>query len=88
MDEAMVDGNAIAGTLAEVFVQEMTSVRIVCDGCGKVEPLGADHAYVLAPGVVLRCRHCNQVLLALSQAAGRSFLSLRGSRWIELPAEP
>jgi hypothetical protein len=48
MDDAdlRVDGNALAGVLSEVFVHEMTSARIACDGCGEVEPIGAEHAYM------------------------------------------
>ena len=38
-----LDGNAIAGTLGEVFVHEMTAARIACKGCGNVEPVGAEH---------------------------------------------
>ena len=62
--DLMVDGNALAGVLGEVFVHEMTSARVACDGCGEVEPLGAEHAYTQAPGIVLRCRHCDGVLLS------------------------
>jgi hypothetical protein len=90
MDEGMarLDGNAIAGTLAEVFVHEMTSARMACDGCGQVEPLGAEHAYMRAPGIVLRCRHCEQVLLVVTRADGSLLLSFRGLRWLEVAADP
>ena len=90
MDEAMgrLDGNAIAGTLAEVFIPEMTSARIACDGCGEVEPLGAEHAYTRAPGIVLRCCHCEQVLLVVTRAEESYLLSFRGLRWLEAAAEP
>ena len=36
-EELRLDGNAIAGTLGEVFVHEMTSARIACKGCSNVE---------------------------------------------------
>ena len=90
MEEAMmrVDGNAMGGTLTEVFARDVTSARMVCDGCGNVEPLGAEHAYLQAPGMVLRCRHCEQVLLVVTRANGASLLSFRGVRWFELPAQP
>jgi hypothetical protein len=89
MEEAalMVDGNAVAGTLREVFVHDMTSARIACDGCGKVEPIGAEHAYMQAPGIVLRCRHCEDVLLVMTQGGGRYLLGFRGSRWLEIAEE-
>ena len=83
-----VDGNAMGGTLTEVFARDVTSARMVCDGCGNVEPLGAEHAYLQAPGMVLRCRHCEQVLLVVTRANGASLLSFRGVRWFELPAQP
>ena len=62
-----VDGNAVAGTLGEIFVDDMTIARIACGGCGKIEPIGAEFAYIQAPGVVLRCRHCEDVLLVLTR---------------------
>jgi hypothetical protein len=38
--DLMVDGIALAGVLGEVFVHEMTSARVACEGCGDSdEPL-------------------------------------------------
>ncbi len=79
-----VDGNALAGELSEVFSQEMTVARVACDGCGAVEQLGADHAYIQAPGMVLRCSHCDNVLLVMVRAGEQLRVSLAGSRWIDL----
>jgi hypothetical protein len=79
-----VDGNALAGELSEVFSQEMTVARVSCGGCGAIEQLGADHAYVQAPGMVLRCCHCDHVLLVMVRAGDRLRVSLAGSRWIDL----
>jgi hypothetical protein len=79
-----VDGNALAGVLGEVFVHEMTSARIACDGCGEVEPIGAEHAYVHAPGIVLRCRHCEDVLLVVTQRGGGYLLGFKKLRWLEV----
>jgi Family of unknown function (DUF6510) len=86
MDDAdlRVDGNALAGVLGEVFVHEMTSARIACDGCGEVEPIGAEHAYVQTPGIVLRCRHCEDVLLVITQRDGRYLLGFKETRWLQI----
>ena len=86
MDDAdlRVDGNAIAGVLSEVFVHEMTSARIACEVCDEVEPIGAEHAYMQAPGIVLRCRHCEEVLLVITQQDGRYLLGFKGSRWLQI----
>jgi hypothetical protein len=80
--DLMVDGNALAGELSEVFAVEMTVARVACGGCGKVEQLGADHAYVRAPGMVLRCCHCDQVLLVMTRIDDRLRVSFVGSKWI------
>jgi Family of unknown function (DUF6510) len=82
------DGNAIAGVLQEVFVPEMTMGRIACGGCDNIELIGAEHAYTQAPGIVLRCRNCDAVLLVVTQAPGRNVLAFPGSRWIEIAAAP
>ena len=82
-----MDGNALAGVLREVFVHEMTSARIACDGCGEVEPIGAEHAYVQAPGIVLRCRHCEDVLLVITQRGGQYLLGFKELRWLEIAGD-
>jgi len=84
MDDVMVDGNALAGELSEVFSQDVTVARVACGGCDAVEQLGADHAYVQAPGMVLRCCHCDHVLLVMVRAGEQLRVSLAGSRWIDL----
>ena len=70
-EERRLDGNAIAGTLGELFVDEMTSALIACQGCGNVEFVGAEHAYVQAPGIVLRCTHCDSALVVMTRTGGR-----------------
>lgn len=71
-----IDGNAVAGTLGEIFVHEMTAVRVACGGCGKIEPIGAEHAYRQAPGIVLRCCDCDAFSSSLR---GRERVTSSGS---------
>lgn len=86
MDETnlMVDGNAVAGILGELFVHEMTTASIKCGACGEVEPIGAEHAYTQAPGIVLRCCHCEDVLLVFTKRGGRYLLGFKESRWLQI----
>src|SRR5262245_1253476 len=86
-DEMRLDGNAMAGMLGEVFVREMTAARVACGGCGAVEPVGAEHAYTQAPGVVMRCRHCDGVLLVVTQTDDAYRVGLGGARWVEFAGE-
>jgi hypothetical protein len=81
-----LDGNAIAGMLSELFVPEMTTARCRCATCGRIEALGAEHAYAhaLSPGVVLRCRHCDNALLVVVRAGGRWRIASAGVAWMEI----
>jgi len=84
MDE--LDGNGAAGKLSEVFALELTSARGRCSGCGNVAAIGESKAYVDAPGLVLRCRSCDNALLVLVRARDRYVLGLQGMSWVELRA--
>jgi hypothetical protein len=57
MEPAWLDGNAVAGLLAEALGEDMTAVERRCEHCGTVRAIGAYRAY-LGAGVVLRCPGC------------------------------
>lgn len=63
MTTSAVDGNAAAGALLEAYGREMTLVVATCIACGQAGPLAETVAYLAAPGVVLRCRRCDAVLI-------------------------
>ncbi len=84
MRDARLDGNAIAGELYELFGVEMTVATGVCDACGAVEQLARLDVYVRAPGTVVRCPHCEAVLMRLVRGRDRVWLDLRGVRSLEL----
>jgi stage V sporulation protein SpoVS len=83
MDELMLDGNAVAGVLREVFAVEMTTAVGTCAGCGATEPLGAVRAFRGA-GIVLRCPHCDNALAKIVESETRTWISLPGIRSLEL----
>jgi hypothetical protein len=78
-----LDGNAAAGILHELFGVDVTVARGTCVECGAVEPVGAVHVYVSA-GTVLRCPHCDAVLMRIVEAESRVWVDLRGLRTLEL----
>ena len=88
MDEASLrlDGNALAGALQEAFSGDVTAARCRCAGCGGVAAIGAQHLYRYphAPGAVLRCAHCDHVLLILVQGPDGDRLALPGVSWLEV----
>jgi hypothetical protein len=84
MDDVL-DGNAAAGSLGEIFAVEMTVAVTRCATCGDARPLGELRAYLDAPGVVLRCASCGAVQMKMVRAGQRAWLDLRGVRVLELP---
>jgi hypothetical protein len=81
-----LDGNALAGPLREVFAVELTAARGTCAGCGRIGPLAEARLYARAPGLVVRCRGCDAVLLRLTTGPGRSWIELRGLAVLEVPS--
>ena len=86
MDIAPLDGNAIAGTLAEMFAFNVTMAVTTCAHCQATRPMAEMRAYVRAPGIVLRCPSCGGVQLRLVQSSERAWLDLRGIEVLQIPA--
>jgi Family of unknown function (DUF6510) len=86
MDEGdlRLDGNDIAGMLAEVFQFDMTVEWAGCAACGARNQLGALVAYVHGMGAVLCCPGCGAIMLRVAHGGGRWWLDLRGMAWLQL----
>ncbi len=82
--ELMVDGNAVAGLLQDVFGLEMTASPAECANCGRVNDLGALLAFTQAPGAVLRCPACEEVVLRIVETPDAIYLDARGAAHIQL----
>ena len=82
--ELKLDGNAIGGELLELFGVEMTIASGVCGECGAVEQVARLDVYVHAPGTVVRCPHCEAVLMRIVRGRDRVWLDLSGVRTIEI----
>jgi Zn finger protein HypA/HybF involved in hydrogenase expression len=85
MDELMLDGNAVAGLLQDVFAVEVTTAIGTCDRCGAGEAMGAAHVFHGA-GVVLRCPHCDNPLITIVTGDTRRWIGFLGIRTLEVPA--
>ncbi len=79
-----LDGNAIGGLLGEIFAMEMTVAESTCDGCGTINAIGRVDVYMNAPGAVVRCPSCEQVLMRIVRGPERFWLDLSGIRCLEL----
>jgi predicted RNA-binding Zn-ribbon protein involved in translation (DUF1610 family) len=83
MDALMLDGNAAAGLLQEIFAAEMTTAVGTCDNCGAAGEVGRVHLFRGA-GLTLRCPTCDAVLMKIVASDTRVWLDLRGVRALEL----
>jgi len=65
-----LDGNAIGGMLIDVFGGDMTAATSSCGTCGASRPVAELAVYMRAPGTVVRCPTCDNVLMVLVKAHG------------------
>jgi hypothetical protein len=80
-----LDGNVLAGPLAELFAFDATTASARCIGCGTVAMLAAAMVYADAMGYVVRCPGCDSVLATVVRGEGRSWISLLGISALEVP---
>lgn len=83
MDALMLDGNAVAGLLQEVFAVEMTTAIATCGACGAAEAIGATQVFRGA-GIVMRCPHCGNVLATIVEDDTRMWMGLAGVRTLQV----
>jgi hypothetical protein len=81
----VLDGNAAAGALREVFVGDMTTAHIQCDACGSVGALGSLRFYAAPMGVVLRYDNCAAILLRTVRTPHGRWLEMRGAHCLRFP---
>jgi len=80
---AMLDGNAIAGLLHDVFDAEATTMIGTCAFCGARGPMAEIEVYLRALGTVARCRRCGNVLMVFVTIRGITCVDLRGLAALE-----
>jgi ribosomal protein S27E len=83
MDELMLDGNAAAGVLEQLFGRDLTTVEGTCAGCGARDVVAGVRVFRSA-GLVLRCPTCDRVLLTIVESGSRTWVSMAGFRALEL----
>jgi Zn finger protein HypA/HybF involved in hydrogenase expression len=86
MDETMLDGNAVAGLLQDVFVVEATTAIATCAACGASSPMGATRVFRGA-GFVVRCPHCANPMVTIMRGDGRLWVGFPGIRTLQMPVD-
>ncbi len=80
----VVDGNAVAGMLEELFSIEMTASPTECASCGYEGEVGTLLAFIAAPGLVLRCPSCKNVIVRIVTTPRAIYLDARGAAFLRL----
>ena len=80
----MLDGNAVAGLLEEIFGVDLTASPCVCAHCGREGAVATLLTFTVAPGVVLRCPACENVVLRIVQTPDAFYLDARGTLFLRL----
>ena len=73
-----LDGNAIAGALYEYFGAEMTTALGTCGHCGAVAQIAELRVYSQAPGSVVRCAICGNVVIVVLDLPHKLQIELGG----------
>ena len=84
----MLDGNAVAGLLQDIFAVEMTASPTVCAHCGRAGAVATLLTFTRAPGVVLRCPACENVVLRIVQTPDAIYVDARGAVYLRLERRP
>ena len=82
--ELMLDANATAGLLYEIFGVEMTAEPTECANCGNEAEMGTLLAFTHGPGAVLRCSGCESVVLRIVQTPDAIYLDARGAVYLKI----
>jgi len=83
--DLMLDGNAAAGVLQEIFGEEMTTALTTCDECATGSEMAMLRVFSGGPGLVLRCPACEAVMVRIAQTPHGTFVDVRGVRQMRLP---
>ncbi|MGE5071814.1 MAG: DUF6510 family protein [Anaerolineae bacterium] len=82
--ELMLDANSVAGILMDIFGTEMTSAPTECANCGTEGEVGTLLAFTQAPGIVLRCPACEQIVVRITQTPDAYYIDARGAVYLRL----
>lgn len=80
-----LDGNAAAGVLGELLAVDPTMAVATCAHCGAPARLAEHLVYGNAPGLVLRCPGCMQVVLRCASDDAGLRLEMSGARLLHVP---
>ena len=83
--DLVLDANAAAGLLREIFVLDATVAQIQCAACDSTAAVGSLRLYAAPMGAILRCTHCDGILIRAVRTPHGRWLDIGGARWLRFP---
>jgi hypothetical protein len=80
-----VDGNALAGVMADALGADVTTMRVGCAHCGTVSIIAETMVTFDGPGPVAHCPTCAAILLRVVSADDGVTVDVRGIRTLTIP---
>ncbi|GAA1950374.1 DUF6510 family protein [Microbacterium deminutum] len=68
----VVDGNAAAGILSEVFAGDVTTIVGTCGGCGSAAPFAEAIVEIDEFAAIVRCRGCTHTLVTVLRGGSQT----------------
>jgi len=81
-----LDGNAIAGSLSEIFRADMTMASGECRNCGLALLLADAVVELDDAGYIVICPGCSRVLFTVVRSPARTWIDLQGICGLGIPA--
>ena len=81
--DLVLDANAAAGLLQEIFSLDATAAQIQCAACSATAAVGTLRLYAAPMGAVLRCAACDGVVMRAVHTPHGCWLDMAGARWLK-----
>ena len=80
-----LDGNAVAGLLAEVLAVEPTTTVAICNSCGDEAVLAQSRVVINKPDTAVKCSRCDDVLFVIVTTDSDHTIIFSGLRLLRMP---
>ncbi len=82
VSDLVLEGNATVTLVQELFTCDVTIARTQCETCGSVESMGSLRLHAAPMGAVLRCTHCDSILMRVVHTRHGRWLEMKGARYL------
>jgi hypothetical protein len=82
VSDLMLNGNATALLLQQIFVPDITLAKIRCDSCDCVSGVGSLTLHASPMGAVLKCADCESDLMRAVETPRGLWFEMTGARYL------